>query len=110
MASPYGAPPATADGVFLLRVGAEWVALASGARLTERQIPGLESPTPDRVVAEVSGHPQDPTVLGLKNLSAGTWTLMDSRGQVRDVPYGKSLKLATGVRIDFGPTQGEVVK
>jgi RsiW-degrading membrane proteinase PrsW (M82 family) len=109
-AAPYGVPPAAHGGTFLLRVGPDWIPLSYGTRLTERQIPGLESRTADGVVAEVSQNPQDTTVLGLKNLSAGTWTTMDSRNQVRDVPYGKSLRLTIGSRIDFGPAEGEVSK
>ena len=102
-------PPVPAGG-FLLKVNEDWIPLSFGSRLTEKQLPGLESRTGDGVVAEVSRNPQDPSVLGLKNLSAGAWMVTDAARQAREVPFGKSLRLDSGGQIDFGPMRGEVVK
>jgi hypothetical protein len=47
--------------------------LKAGMCLAETTIPGLLSAQPGGTVAEVVAHPQDPTVLGLRNDSQVAW-------------------------------------
>ena len=58
--------------------------------------------------ATVLTDPQYPSVLGLQNLSTNPWIAVLPGSEVREVPMGKSVKLASGSRIDFGTSQGEV--
>ncbi|MCJ7532510.1 MAG: hypothetical protein MUO64_15955 [Anaerolineales bacterium] len=59
-------------------------------------------------VAEVVPHPQNPQVWGLKNLSNEKWTILAQDGTPRDIESGKSATLATGLKINFGKTEGEI--
>jgi hypothetical protein len=58
--------------------------------------------------AEVSRHPTEPGVWGLKNLSTGKWVVASADGVLVDVLPGKSAKLAHGLKIQFGNVIGEV--
>lgn len=60
-----------------------------------------------RPAATVSRHPTDPTVLGLTNLSDEKWVVL-SVGGATEVPPGRSVRLASGLRIQFGRAEGEV--
>lgn len=59
-------------------------------------------------VATVTKHPTDPTIWGLKNLSAGTWSTTNHKGEIKDVSPGRSVTLAVGTRINFGHVEGEI--
>jgi hypothetical protein len=83
------------------------LALAEGARLNAGDTFHQDA-TPDTVVAEVSSHPGDPSVLGLKNLTLQVWSATLANGEQRQVEPGRSIRLATGTRIDFGPITAEV--
>lgn len=61
-----------------------------------------------RPAAEVTRHPTDPNVWGLKNLSGGEWVAVIAPGQTQPVPPGRNVMLAPGVRIQFGKSEGEV--
>lgn len=59
-------------------------------------------------VAEVTRHPTDPRVWGLKNLSDEKWVGTTADGTVRDVTPGRSVTLAVGAKIHFGKAEGEI--
>lgn len=59
-------------------------------------------------VAGVTRHPTNPNIWGLKNLSNDKWVSVTTEGAVNDVPPGRSVTLAPGVRISFGQIEGEV--
>jgi hypothetical protein len=77
-------------------------------QLRRQDIPGLEASQGNGVVAEVVPNPQDPTVMGLKNLSQQAWVATLAQGGQRQVEGGRSIRLAAGTKIDFGTVQGEV--
>ncbi|HEY5311469.1 MAG TPA: hypothetical protein VIK18_03080 [Pirellulales bacterium] len=59
-------------------------------------------------LAEVSRHPTEPGVWGLKNLSPDKWVVVSAEGALIDVLPGKSAKLAGDMTIQFGNVTGEV--
>jgi serine/threonine protein kinase len=59
-------------------------------------------------LAEVSRHPQNPSVWGLRNLSEGRWVATTADGSTKDVEPGKSIVLAKGTKIAFGRLTGEI--
>lgn len=61
-----------------------------------------------RPIAEVVRHPQDPSVWGLKNLSPQSWTSVGGDGTNKEVAAGRSVTLAVGTRVQFGPAEGEI--
>ncbi len=54
---------------------------------------------------EVSAHPSDASIIGLKNLGAKPWTLFSAKGVSQVVEPGRSARLEPGSRI----VQGELV-
>ncbi len=61
-----------------------------------------------QALAEVTRHPSNPQLWGLKNLSAEKWVCTTSDGTVKDVPPGRSVTLALGTKINFGTIEGEI--
>jgi hypothetical protein len=57
-------------------------------------------------VAEIAFHPTNPNVWGLKNLANEKWVATTAGGDVRDVPPGRTVTIATGTRIQFGYSEG----
>ena len=53
-------------------------------------------------------NPNDPSVLGLTNLSSSAWETFSGNGARRQIAPGQTIKLAPGAKIDFGSTDGEV--
>jgi RsiW-degrading membrane proteinase PrsW (M82 family) len=91
-----------------LRVGTKLLAIVSGLRLLEHQVPGLSSTAPGGPVAEVTPNPNDPQVLGLKNTSSSAWEVISGSGSRRPIVSGQTLRLSPGTKINFGITEGEV--
>ncbi|MBC8059915.1 MAG: serine/threonine protein kinase [Clostridiaceae bacterium] len=59
-------------------------------------------------MAELSTHPQNPNIWGLKNLSRETWVMTTPEGLVSKIPPGKNVLIALGIVINFGSTEGEI--
>lgn len=91
-----------------LRVGTRFLVITAGLRLLEHQVPGVIAQSQGGPVAEVTRNPNDPSVLGLTNLSTSSWEVVTPSGTRRQILSGQTVKLALGTKIDFGPTDGEV--
>lgn len=59
-------------------------------------------------VAEISQHPRDPSIWGLKNLSAHPWSSATAEGATQEIPPGRSVRLSVGTRIQFGNVEAEI--
>ncbi len=59
-------------------------------------------------VAEVTRHPSDPTIWGLQNVSTERWVSIPTCGSAYAVPPGRTITLASGSRIEFGTSEGEI--
>ncbi|MFM9915858.1 MAG: PrsW family intramembrane metalloprotease [Rhizobacter sp.] len=92
----------------ILEVGTARIPATAGARLYERQVPGAHSGQGDAVVAEVTPHPSDPAVLGLKNLSDQAWSLVTAEGQHRELAPGRSIRLVAGLQVTIGDVSVQV--
>ncbi len=101
--------PYSTNSFLSLSDGRQFV-LAEGAQLTTRDVRGLELIGGDGSVAEVSCHPTDPSVFGLKNLSQRAWHATLVSGRQVQVEPGRSIRIEVGARIDFGAAQGIVNK
>lgn len=86
----------------ILEIGSARIPATVGARLWERQAPGALSARGDGVVAEVTAHPQDPALLGLKNLSQQAWAVTLVDGSRRELAAGRSIKLEAGMTLVIG--------
>jgi len=86
----------------IIEVGSARVPASVGARLYERQVPGSHAAASDSVIAEVSANPNDPNVLGLKNLCDAAWQVTTASGQERELLPGRSIRLEAGLAIRIG--------
>jgi serine/threonine protein kinase len=60
-------------------------------------------------IAEVTRHPTNPQLWGLKNLSEEKWVFVAGDGSaLRDVPPGRGVTLVSGAKINFGKVVGEI--
>jgi eukaryotic-like serine/threonine-protein kinase len=59
-------------------------------------------------IAEVSQHPENPQLWGLKNVSDRSWQITKSDGITVEVPSGKNVSLRNGIRVNFGRIVGEI--
>ena len=96
------------DAPFQLRIRGRRIPLALGSRLTASDVAGLETTEPDGAVAEVAAHPQNPDMLGLRNLSTRPWSATMANGKQKQVEPGKNVRLATGITIEFGVLKGRI--
>jgi hypothetical protein len=55
-----------------------------------------------RPVAELTRHPADPTLWGLRNLSEQPWAAIEPSGAVLPVEPGRAIALVQGLTLDFG--------
>lgn len=94
--------------VLLIEIGSARVPVNAGARLYERQAPGTSASRGDGIVAEVSAHPSDPSILGLRNLSKQIWEVTTAAGERRQLSEGRSIRITRGTRIQLGDLVAEV--
>jgi hypothetical protein len=104
--APYPAA-ATANASFVLLVEGTRLPLARGRVIDLASIPTFGSRAAG-IVAEVTSDPSDPDFLLLTNLGNRTWNAKDGGGTRHAVPPGRSVRLAVGARIDFGPLSGDI--
>jgi hypothetical protein len=93
---------------FSLHIKRQVFPLKEGTCLTLQEIPGLEPLHKDGIVARVDRNPQNPAVLGLKNYSYRPWNATLPTGEEKVIDSGRSIKLAVGTQINFGPVKGEI--
>jgi len=104
--APYPAA-ATATASFVLLVEGTKLPLARGRVVDLASIPAFGSRAAG-IVAEVTSDPSDPDFLRLTNLGTRTWNAKDGGGTRHAVPPGRSVRLAVGAHIDFGPLSGDI--
>jgi RsiW-degrading membrane proteinase PrsW (M82 family) len=92
----------------VLVMGTRSLSLQPGTTLRQQEIPGLRASAADTLVAEVRPIPGDSAMLGLKNLSTSNWQADTPDGQRRQLSPGRILRIARGVRIDFGGVRGQI--
>ncbi len=59
-------------------------------------------------IAEVTQHPKDPSIWGLKNLSGEKWVITTADGSMKDVDPGRNVRLAADTTINFGKVEGTI--
>jgi len=91
-----------------IRIGKSIIMLNHDTRIFPHHVDDQRSYDFAQPVAEVTRHPQDPNVWGLKNLSTDRWVIGLPDGTVRDIEQGRSVTLAVGTKINFGAAEGEI--
>lgn len=91
-----------------MRLGNTVVMLNPSSKLYPHHLEGSRNAVDfSKPFAEVTRHPTDPSLLGLKNLSDQAWTATID-GAMREVAPARSVALSNGTRIHFGRAEGEV--
>jgi hypothetical protein len=93
---------------FRVRIGDNVIMLNQDTQLYPHHTDSQRKWDFSKAVAEVSRHPTDPTLWGLKNLSNEKWVLTKPGGAMQDVEPGRSASLAVGNKLIFGTTEGEI--
>ncbi len=91
-----------------LHIGKQVVMLNHDTRLYPHHLDGQRRYDFSQPVAEVTRHPTNPDIWGLKNLSGSKWVSTPGGGQVSDVEPGRSVTIAPGTRLRFGKVEGEI--
>lgn len=112
-ASSHAAPAApratrAASGFSLRLSTGKTVSLADGVKFSAADIPGLQASASNNTVAEVGRNPNDPNVLGLKNLSRTAWTATVTNQNRVQVAPGRNVRIAAGTKISFGSVDAEI--
>jgi RsiW-degrading membrane proteinase PrsW (M82 family) len=96
-------------GDIWLSIAGRQVSLTETTHLTSRDIPCLSAPGADGVVAEVREHPDEPSLLVLRNLSKNIWEAVLPDGIVRTVGPAGTVRLIAGTRLVFGTQSGVIL-
>lgn len=59
--------------------------------------------------ASIATHPNDPSILGLKNLGEYPWKAYSSSNDMRVIEPQKSIVIKSGTTIDFGKVEAEII-
>jgi serine/threonine protein kinase len=91
-----------------IRIEKHVIMLNHDAKLYPHHVSGAPTYDFSVAVAEVSRHPTNPNLWGLKNKSNTKWVSTLPDGTVRDVEPERSVPLALGTKIQFGKVEGEI--
>jgi transglutaminase-like putative cysteine protease len=101
-------PPAVGTtGFCLLLPSRPAIPLSVGRPVSTADLPGTESSF-GTMAAEVTHNPQNPTMHGLTNRTSRPWSVTLVSGETHQVEPGRTIRLAPGTRINFGPVAGIV--
>lgn len=93
---------------FRIRIGSNVVMLNKDTRLYPHHTDSRKKYVFEPPMAEVTRHPTDPNIWGLKNLSNEKWVLTKPDKSLQDVDKGRNAPLIVEARINFGNIEGEV--
>lgn len=93
---------------FRIRIGKNVVMLNSDTLLYPHHVDEHRRYDFTSPVAEVSRHPTNPSVWGLKNVSGERWVRVTTDGQAKEIAPGQNVSLAKGTKIQFGKSEGEI--
>ncbi|MEM7568563.1 MAG: PrsW family intramembrane metalloprotease [Pseudomonadota bacterium] len=108
--APAPAPAATAkaEAPIAIAIGDFQVALTAGKVMDLGAEPALGGKGAG-ILGEVTQHPTRPDVLGLKNTGEKAWTATLRDGSTTTIESGRNLRLAPGVKVDFGGLNADVI-
>ncbi len=93
---------------FRIRVGKSIVMLTHVGELYPHHLDPSKDFDFTKPCAEVTRHPSDPDIWGLKNCTADKWVATMPDGSVKDVEPGRSVRLADRTKVHFGKVDGEI--
>lgn len=91
-----------------IRIGNNVIMLNHDTQLFPHHVDDQRAYDFSQPIAAVTQHPKDPNVWGLKNLSGEKWVITAPDGTINDVEPGRNARLAVGIKVNFGKTEGEI--
>lgn len=91
-----------------MALGRYLVSMLPSRQLFAHHVDGGAPITLRNSVATVDMHPTDETILGLRNLSAGSWQGKTGDGRPLTIVPGRTVRILDGLGIDFGRREGLV--
>ena len=91
-----------------LKLDKNIITLNYDTKLYPHHLEGYTSYDFSHPVAEMTQHPTNPEIWGLKNLSDEKWVITNANGEIKDVPPGRTVTLDTKIKISFGKVEGEI--
>jgi DNA-binding helix-hairpin-helix protein with protein kinase domain len=91
-----------------IRIGDNIVMLNYNTKLYPHHVDNARLYDFSKPIAEVNQHPQDPSIWGLRNLSDEKWVISTDESSMQDVEPGRNVRLAVGIKINFGKKVGEI--
>lgn len=92
-----------------LSVNTQQLPLSNGRQFSDAELPGLAPANAGGPVAVVSANPNNPSVLGLKNLSTTSWQAVLPSGSVKQIDPDRTVKLQARTKIILGSYAAEVI-
>ena len=93
---------------FRIRIGKSIVMLTHEGKLFPHHL----DPTKDfdfaKPSAEVTAHPSDPSIWGLKNCTTEKWVATMPDNSLRDIEPGRNVRLADKTKVNFGKVEGDI--
>lgn len=81
------------------------ILLNKGSKLVKAHI-DTSSFNIDEIAGEISVHPSDPRILGIKNVTTKKWLATKPDNSLIEVEPGRNIKISDGLKIDFGYAKG----
>jgi DNA-binding helix-hairpin-helix protein with protein kinase domain len=91
-----------------VRIDKNVVVLVPGKKLYPHHVDPQRLYDFSRPIAEVTQHPAQPGVLGLKNFSDQKWVYQAGEGDLKEVGPGENCRIAHGSSVNFGTARGEI--
>jgi len=93
---------------FRIRIDRQIIMLTHEGKLYPHHLGSAKDFDFGNVSAEISRHPTDPNLWGLKNCTSEKWVATMADGSIKDIEPGRSVRLADKTRIQFGQVSGEI--
>jgi hypothetical protein len=93
---------------FRLHIGKSIIMLRHEAKLYPHHLAPAQDFNFEKICGEVSSHPSDPNIWGLKNCTSSKWVATMPNGTVKDIEPGRSVRLAAKTKVNFGDLEGEI--
>lgn len=79
------------------------------AKLRLRHVdPFASDDVAETILGEVTQHPTNPSIWGLRNLSSAPWVATSSDGSAKEVPPQKASSLEAGLKLNVAGVMAEV--
>lgn len=93
---------------FRIRIGKSIIMLTHDGKLHPHHLDSTEGFDFENICAQVNLHPNDPNVWGLKNCTSEKWVATMPDGTIKDIEPGRSVRLVSNTRVNFGKVEGEI--